>query len=984
MSLLLLFAIISTAWLIDSSGQSELSKSVSSKECQEWVDSVYANLSEEERVGQLVIAHFSPRGGNAIKSQVEKYVVQDAVGGFLLDEGTIEDYAEVINYAQSIAKVPLLVSIDGEWGVAMRVEGMPTYPVNMALGAIRNPQLLKEYGEMVALECKSLGINVNYAPVLDVNSNPKNPVIGRRSYGEMPERVGKLGTAYSLGLEAGGVLSVAKHFPGHGDTDKDSHKTLPTVSRSAHQLDSADLRPFRDYIKAGCGGMMMAHLSVPALDSTLVPSSMSKPIVTGLLKDKMGFNGLVFTDGLGMQGAQAVDGNICVQALKAGNDVLLGPRHIKNDMAAVMQAIANGEISKEQIEKSCKKVLAYKYALGLQHSKPASVAVAKALANSPLSADLNQRLADACITVIRNDDSILPISDLAHKSIAVVNIGSAAGSEFERMCANYAKIDAYQGSKLSASLVSEISSHDVVIAAVYTDGPAQCEQLMMLKNAPGLVVVFMIDPYKMAKFAPYMARAKAVELAYASTSFSQQAAAKGLFGGIDVDGRMPVTVAGIGTAGEGIDLSKSRLGFASPVSVGLNPNLEARVDSAINACLESGAFPGAQVLVARHGDVVLNKGYGFTTKGGVPVTTNTLYDMASVSKTVGTLPSVMKAYDLGLFEMDEPASKHIPGLRVEGKDSITPRMLLYHETGILPSLNLFEIMMDPKTYEGKLLNSKYDKNHKIKIYNGLYGSQTAKMRTDILSDKPNGDMSVPVAKGIYAGPVTYDSIMARIYNSPLCADRNYRYSCLNFSLLMDLEQRVTGLPHYQFVTDSVWAPIGAYNFCYRAAEKYPLSQIAATEIDTYMRKQHVHGYVHDELCAFSGGVQGNAGVFGTTLDVAKLCQTWLNDGHYGDARIFSPATTNLFTDSKSPNSRRGLGFDKPDTEDPDNSPTCDEAGAGVYGHTGYTGTIFWVDPDEDFIFVFLCNRVDPSRNNKAFADANIRPTLMRLIYESLQ
>lgn len=979
-----MFAFITLASLLGAPGQSELSKSASTPECKQWVDSVYASLTPEQRVGQLIIAHFSPRGGDAIKSQVAKYVEQDAVGGLLLDEGTISDYADVINYAQSVAKVPLLVSIDGEWGVAMRVEGMPAYPVNMALGAIQNPELLREYGAMVAMECKSLGINVNYAPVLDVNSNPKNPVIGRRSYGELPERVGLLGTYYSLGLESGGVLSVAKHFPGHGDTDKDSHKTLPTVSRTAHQLDSADLRPFRDYIKAGLGGVMIAHLSVPALDSTLVPSSMSQPIVTGLLKDKMGFKGLVFTDGLGMQGAQAAGGNICVQALKAGNDVLLGPRNLQRDKEAVMQAISSGEISMDQIEASCKKVLAYKYALGLQHLVPANAAVAKALASSPLSVDLNQRLADASITVIRNEGDILPISDLGHKSIALVNIGAPAGSEFEQMCVNYAKIDSYQGSRLSAATVGEISAHDVVIAAIYTDGPAQREQLMMLKNVPGLTVVFMIDAYKMAKYAPYLAKAKAVEVAYSNTAYAQQAAAKALFGGISVDGRMPVTVAGVGSAGEGIDLAKSRLGFASLVSVGLNPNLEARMDSAINSCLESGAFPGAQVLVARHGDVVLNKGYGLTTKGGVPVTTNTLYDMASVSKTVGTLPGVMKAYDLGLFDMDEPASAHIPGLRVEGKDSITPRMLLYHETGILPSLNLFEIMMDPATYKGKLLNNKRDRNHKTKIYNNLYGSQTAKMRTDIASDHRSADFDVNAAKDIFVGKITYDSIMGRIYNSPLCADRRYRYSCLNFSLLMDLEQRVTGKPHYEFVTDSVWAPIGAYNFCYRAADKYPLDRIAATEIDTYLRKQHVHGYVHDELCAFSGGVQGNAGVFGTTLDVAKLCQTWLNDGHYGDARIYSPATTNLFTDSKSPNSRRGLGFDKPDTENPEYSPTCDEAGAGVYGHTGYTGTIFWVDPDQDFIFVFLCNRVDPSRNNQAFADSEIRPTLMRLIYESLQ
>lgn len=966
------------------SGQSRLSEPIGTPECTAWVDSVYNTLTPTDRIAQLMVVNVSPMQGAKSKANIKAYTDLH-VGGFLFSKGSINDFAEMTNYAQANSKVPLMMTLDGEWGAAMRVKGAPTFPYNMGLGAIRDPQLLFRYGEEMARECRALGIQVNFAPVLDVNSNPDNPVIGKRSFGEDQQKVAELGVAYSLGLEAGGVMAVSKHFPGHGDTNTDSHKALPNIDHDMTTLTNVDLYPFRRFIDAGCGGVMVGHLSVPALEKAGWPSSMSKKITTDLLKDKMGFKGLVFTDGLGMEGAN-LSSNICVAALKAGADVLLNPRNAASDIAAIRKAIADGEISQATIDERCKKMLAWKYALGLSHLRPIDLATIDKTLNTPAAHSLIQELADASITCLDNKNHTLPITGLGTRSIAVVNIGADAGNEFADYCRKYADVKVF-GAKdctLTQKQIADIRACDVVIAAVYADNQAAVNALTSLKSAKALVQVFLTNPYKLTKFASAIAPASAVLLAYDDSPDLRIAAAKAVFGGIEVDGCLPVNIKGVAKAGSGVEIAKTRLGYSTPVAKGMDASLTSKIDSVVGLALRNGAFPGAQVLVAKGGDIIVDRCYGVTTKGGEKVTPSTIYDLASVSKTVGTLPGVMNAYDTGLFDLDAPAFKYVSDMNIEGKREITPRMLLYHETGMPAALNMFTVMMDSATYDGKLVTNKRDARHTIAINGGGYGHSTAKMRSDITSAAKSAANDIEAAKGIFVGKAAYDTIMANIYRSKIKPERNYVYSCLNFCILMDMEQRLTGQPHDKYVTDSIWAPLGAYSFCYRPTDKYPLSQIAATEEDTYLRRQHVRGYVHDETAAFSGGVQGNAGVFGTATDIAKLCQMWLNGGEYGGERVLSEETTRLFTTSKSDKSRRGLGFDKPDMKNSENSPTCDEASAATYGHTGFTGTCFWVDPEEDLIFVFLCNRVDPSRKNPAFSKSLIRPTLMSLVYDAMK
>lgn len=947
-----------------------------------WADSVYNALSNRERVAQLIFPKAVPTQGAASLNTVKRLCGTEGFGGLLFTEGSLAQHARVNAYAQEVAKVPVLITFDGEWGLAMRIADSPKFPNNMALGAIRDYRLIYRYGLEVARECRALGVHVNFAPDADVNSNPSNPVIGYRAFGEDPQRVARAATAYSLGLEDGGVQSVAKHFPGHGDTDIDSHKALPTVNRSKACLDSTDLVPFRDYIGAGCSGIMVGHIAVPALDPSGRPASLSALVTDKLLRKELGFNGLIYTDALGMKGASEQSAHPSLDALIAGADVLLSPLNPVGQLNDIMKAVEDGSLSIDIVADRCKRVLRYKYLLVNQ-----SDTIDASRVNTPQAEALVKDLAAASITCLRNNDRLLPLDHLTEQNIAIVNIGARADNDFVATCRHYAPVNAYYntGEGFAASTLHKIGKADIIVAAVYTDSLYARNALAQIATMPGkLIAVFMVNPYKMAKFKSSLGNAGAIVTAYDNLPACRVSAAEALFGGIKVDGRLPVALRGLAPIGAGIDLPKTRLGFSSPVAEGMASWLVDSINTIVEKGLATGAFPGCQVLIARNGNIVFDKAYGrLSNTSAEKVDRQTAYDLASVSKAIGTLPGIMKAFDTNLLSLDDKLGSLIAEIGDSAKKELTVRELLYHQTGMPPSLNVFDAMFDTLSYTGRLTTARPDKAHRIKIYNRLYGNNTARLRRDITSAVRRDDMPVEAAKGIFIGRASYDTLMHRIYNIPLRPTKDYLYSCLNFCLLMDIEQRVTGRAHDEYVGTEIFAPLGAYRTGYRPSTWLNNSNIASTEHDTFLRRQTLCGYVHDELAAFSGGVQGNAGLFGTADDIAKVCQMLLNGGTYGGRRLLSEETAALFTTDKSPTCRRGLGFDKPDVDNSDNSPTTELAGAQTFGHLGFTGTVFWVDPAEQLIFVFLTNRVNPTRNNDAFNRLNIRPKLFEYAYRAI-
>lgn len=950
-----------------------------------WVDSVFNSMTPRERVGQLMCPRLDIKDDAAGRAAIRRMVETDHVGGLLLGSGTIEGYRNLIEYAQSIAKVPLLITLDGEWGLNMRVKDAIRYPHSMALGAIGNDSLLYDYGRETARQLRLLGINVNFAPVLDVNSNPSNPVIGFRSFGEDPERVAALATAYSRGLEDGGVMAVAKHFPGHGDTNVDSHKALPTVNHSLSELNAVDLVPFKRFIDAGLSGVMVGHLNVPAVDGSGTPASLSSKATSGLLRKDLGFSGLIFTDALAMKGAAAHGGvNNCVAALEAGADVLLSSGSPTRDQNAVWQALESGRIAQKTVDDRVKRILAYKYRfMAPEVSALKGAALVKAV-NSASARDVERRLAAASVVIVRDGDRLLPLRGLEKKRIGVAAIGAGAGNEFSRYCAKYAPLTAdvaAAGGTLSGDDVARLKKCDVVIAGVMSDNAAARASLQRLVDAGVKVVpVMLMNPYKMSKFSNSLNRCGTLVAAGDDTDAMRQYAAQAVFGGITVDGRLPVNVKGVGSMGDGVTLKKSRLGYVSAAAAGFDPRLGDIIDSIARACIAGKAMPGCQVLIAKGGDVVVDGAWGnLDYKGSGKVTCETIYDLASVSKATGTLAGVMKAYDEGLFDLDAKASDYIAELKGNGKEGITVKQLLFHESGMPPSLNMYNVMMDTATYSGPIMSKRRDDTYSVKIEDGLWGHKDAKLRSDIVSTTPKAGFDIEADRGIYLSAAAYDTIMANIYRAPL-GSKTYRYSCLNFCLLMDMEQRVTSVPHEEWVATEIFGPLGAGRVGYRPTEWYRLNQIAPTEDDNYLRRQTVHGYVHDELANFSGGIQGNAGLFGNAGDLAKLCQMWLNGGTYGGDTILSAETVRLFTRTVSPTCNRGLGFDRFNLT---NGRTASGCSPDTYGHTGFTGTCFWVDPDNDIIFVFLSNRVTPTRNNKAFTRMSPRGKLLKAVYDAL-
>ncbi len=955
-------------------------------EARAWADSVYSTLTLKQRVAQLVIPAVVP-GTEYTAAAIRRLVGRDGCGGLIFTKASLDATATAIKLGEDAAKLPLLITVDGEWGLSMRIEGTPQFPKNMTLGAISDYSLIYEYGKEVARECRLLGADVNYSPVADINSNPQNPIIGHRSFGEDPDRVATAVAAYSLGLEAGGIQAVAKHFPGHGNTDTDSHETLPVVNHSRNHLDSIDLVPFKSFIDVGCSGVMVGHLSVPTLDASGTPASMSNLITDELLRREFGFEGLIYTDGLGMQGAQIEGTPLGVAALKAGADVLLYPNDVRTMIKDIVAAVKSGTLDEKIIEDRCKRLLRYKYLLKCNEKPQLRDRKLAQAINSPEADALIKRLAAASITVAKDSCNLLPIGGLADKKIAVVNIGAKKNNDFMRTCQHYADISEYVtfGETFSAATLSKICTADIVIAAAYNDKAITRAVMSQLANAASkLAAVFFMTPYQLQKFSDSLAGTETIVLGYENTSAQRVSAAEALFGGIDVSGRLPVNIPGIAAVGAGKDYAKSRLGFSSPVAENMQSWLVDSIDALVHKGLKTEAFPGCQVLVARNGNIVFNKSYGKKASGqAAKVDNHTIYDLASVSKAVGTLPGIMKAYDCGLLTLDDSLSMHIPELTDSAKRRTTIRELLYHESGMPAALNMYGVVFDTLSYTGRLITRRPDAEHSIQIQRNAYGNNTAKLRTDITSRSKSKRFPIEAAKGIFVGAHTYDTIMSRIYNIPLRKTRDYRYSCLNFCLLMDIEQRRTASPHDIYVNKEIFAPLGAYRTGYRPTEWAALADIAPTEDDTFIRRQTLRGYVHDETANFSGGVQGNAGLFSNAEDIAKLCQMLLNGGCYGDARVLSQETVELFTKSKSPTCRRGLGFDKPDTSDVDTSPTCEEAGAAVFGHLGFTGTVFWVDPDEQLIFVFLTNCINPTRSNRAFRELNIRPHLYSIVCRSL-
>lgn len=984
------FILLAFVHFLTAQPQPELYRRADARKMAQWVDSVFQTMTDEEKIGQLfmVIADLGQSEQN--KRLLSRYVREMKIGGVLFHKGSTLAQARLTNKMQEESRIPLMVSLDGEWGLSMRLSGTTRFPKNMMLGAIENDSLLEAYGEEVGRQCRIMGIHVNFAPDLDVNSNVDNPVIGLRSFGETAAQVAEKGIAYARGLEKTGILSVAKHFPGHGDTAEDSHKTLPAVRHSWERLDSVELYPFRKYVYEGFAGMMTGHLYVPALEPSQTPVSLSRKVVTELLQQKIGFKGLCFTDALAMKGASASNAdNPCVQALLAGNDVLLAPAHPFSDYKAVQEAVASGLIPKTLIEEKCRKILAYKYIAGLNRYRPIEIQDLSSRLNSPHAEWLAARLNADAMTVLKNAGDFLPLKALDRKKIAVLSIGETTDCEFQSMIGRYAGVKRFSilrntPAATVQSIYKQLSAYDVIICGVHTVRIPEHALLKKLAAEKELVYAFFTLPYFCKNYKASIARSKAVVMAYETTPLAQKYAAQVIFGGIGAKGKLPVTIPGLYYSGTGVFTEKTRLGFHEPEEVAVDAKRLEVIGSIVEEGLETKAFPGCQVLVAKDGMIIYDKAFGhYDYKSGTAVTRSSVYDLASASKAAGTLLAVMKAYDEGKFKLNDKMSAYLPEFQSSDKRNITIKQLLYHQSGLVPTINFYLSAIDKDSYQGCLYSRTKNATHPVRFDARTYVRNDFRFLPSLVSSEPKPGYTWQVADHFYLNPAFQDTIVEQIKESRLGKAGTYRYSCVNFILLKMMAEKWLGEPMDEALDRRFFAPLGARHTTYNPLHKMDAGVIAPTEYDGFLRRQLIRGYVHDEAAAFQGGVSGNAGLFSNAEDLAKVLQLYLNQGEYGGERFLSEETCRLFTQSKSPTCRRGLGFDKPAPAGKA-SPCSSRTPLSVYGHTGFSGTCFWVDPTHRMIYIFLCNRIHPTRDNSKLSRLDIRTRIQDVIYDSLE
>ena len=938
------------------------------------MDSVFRSLSLNEQIAQLLVIRAYSNRDKAYNDSIRELIQKYGVGGVCFFQGSPVAQAILTNSWQQAAKTPLLIAIDAEWGLGMRLDSVYDFPFQITLGASTNDSLIYEMAAAIARDCKRMGIHMNLAPVVDVNNNPRNPVINFRSFGENPFAVARKGVVYMKGLQDNGILAIAKHFPGHGDTDTDSHLDLPVINHPEERMESVELYPFREVIANRINGIMIAHLYIPTYDDTPdLAATFSPRIVTGLLKQQMGFQGVVITDALDMKGVTRFfsPGEIEVKALLAGNDILLLPQDVPAAVESIRQAVEHGIIPREVIAERCLKMLQLKFDLGLDFYQPVNLGNLTADLNPTASLDITNRIYKSAVTVVKNENNLLPLTLLQRRRIACVSIGNTSMTPFQQSLNWYAPITHFQILKNASSeelkeLEKNLAPYNLVILGVHRNNLYPAQHF----GNPDEILAFVHDISRKKRTIltlfgnPYLVQSlkntsnlEAILVTYQDQPEAEKVAAEIIFGGIPARGELPVSTAGF-SSGTGVLFDQIRLDFALPEEIGIPSEKLASIDSLVINGIDSSAYPGCQVLFAKDGKIFYYKAFGNPTyNDSIPVTETDLYDIASLTKVAATTLSMMKLYEEGMIHPDDPLSIHLPELRATDKERITIREVMTHQAGLYPWIPFYERTLGDSLSEFEIYDTIFSMLHPIRVAEHLYMKRAYR-----------------------------DSIYTWIIRSELRDTKEYKYSDLGFYLLVKMIERKTGEPFPDYLEKTFYRPLGLTTLGFHPRNRVSLSRIMPTECDTLFRKQLIRGDVHDPGAAMLGGVSGHAGLFSDAFDVAVILQMLLNHGAYGGKQYLLPSTIREFTRKQFPGkeSRRGMGFDKPMPEYDPNGPACEAASSASFGHSGFTGTYMWADPANGLIYVFLSNRIYPDAANPKISQMNIRTGIHQKMVEIIK
>ena len=965
-----------------------------------WADSLLARMTLDEKIGQLFMIAAYSNQTEKYETDLEKQIVKYHVGGLIFFQGTPDRQVRLTNRYQKAVKYPLLIGLDAEHGAGWRLKDAMEFPKMGIIGAIRNDSLVYALGATIARHCRELGVHINFAPVVDINSNPRNPIIGIRAFSEKPEEVSQKATQYIKGTLSQNVLPVAKHFPGHGDTDKDSHHTLPLLSHTLRRLYTVELYPYRALIKNGLPAVMTSHLSVPALDSSRIPASLSPLVVDGLLKKRLNFNGLCFTDAMNMKGVtnSAAPGEAEVKALLAGNDVLLFPENLEKAVQAIRQAVKDSILSETAIDEKCRKILLTKYRYALPNRFPSEAPGLWSRINTPQDIALKRQLYKEALTLVKNNDNLLPLKRLDTLRIASLNFGASGINHFQTALDHYAPVSHFTVKQnLSEEEIKawqqKLKDYNCIIlynttannsSAKQFGYSASLEKLIKALASKRIILCHPAIPYGLH---PYMSLPlDAVLVSYEDQLTARQYAAQGIFGGIAITGKLPVSINIAYPAGTGIRTNKNRLGYDTPETCNISSAGLSPIDSICLAAIANKATPGCQVLIARNGMVIYNKAFGFHTyRKERPNAVNDIYDIASVTKITATLPALMKLYDEKRIDLDHPLSEYYPELEHTDKKDLTIKEILCHNAGLKTFIPFFADAIDPASLSGPLFSNRKTPSNTLQLRERLYADISYRFKDSTISNKQREGYTM-LAPGLYMYPPYQDTILYTILNSPLSPQKTYAYSDLGFILLKFAIEQISGQNISRYCQDTFYRRLGMYSTDFKAAERLPASRIVPSCNDILYRKAEIKGSVHDPAAAMLGGIAGNAGLFSTAEDLAKMLQMYLYKGNYGGERYFAPGTIDTFSCSNHifPENRRALGFDKPEPDTTKISPVCQFAPLSSYGHTGFTGIMAWCDPDNDLIYIFMSNRTYPDEFNSKLSDQNIRTKIQEVIYDNLK
>ena len=932
---------------------------------EKWSDSIIAQLSLEKKIAQFFMVAAWTSDSKENRAEVENWITSKGIGGIIFFQGDTRQQKEFVKRYQSLSEIPLLIGMDAEWGPAMRMTDSERYPYQLTMGATGNDSLIRQAGYWIGRECADLGVHINFAPVVDVNVNPQNPVISYRSFGENPRDVAKFSLAFSQGMESSGVMACVKHFPGHGDTDKDSHLELPTVNHTQTQFQAVDFVPFYRTIDEGVSAVMVAHLNVPSLDSSGTPSSLSAKVIKNWLQDSLGFKGLVISDALNMKGVANHYGKteVVVKAFMAGNDILLFPESVDEAIDAIAQAVKSNRISEKEINQRCKKVLQAKFH-AIQQQKKVTQITAKERGQIEL---LKREIIKQAITVAKNNDGILPILDMRPKT-AIVILGNE-GHLVENRLLDYIGADVFyfQTGMEPLGLLHKLTTYERIISVCvaetnrpivnygYPDGwETYVRNMDEGKIQIGLFLgnpYALVSPLKLDKF-------DAVVIGYENSRYTQDIIAQVVMGAYGAQGSLPITIQPTFKRDQSIaTLGEFKLQFTIPEELGISRAHLAKIDSLAQYGIAQGAYPGCQVVAAKDGKVFYRKNFGHHTYDkSQPVTDRTVYDLASITKIAASTLALMRMAGEQQFHLDSTLSCYLPEI-VSGTAyaNLTMRDILTHQAGLSPWIPF---------YTKTLLSGQWIQ--------------------EIYSTTPKTGFSTQVADNLYILDSYHDSIFKRILETPIKKGQGYKYSDVGYYFIKEIIRKQTGMTIDQYVTTYFYEPMGLSTMCFNPLTNYGKNRIAPTENDKIFRKQLIHGHVHDQGSAMMGGVGGHAGLFANAIDLTALMQMMLNKGKYGGDTYLNDQVVTQYTKCQHcGTNRRAIGFDKP-VRNLAGGPTCELVSLDSYGHTGFTGTMTWVDPKNGINYVFLSNRVYPDAENKKLLSLSTRTEIQRIIYEALK